>query len=36
MLKTTGVDADYVAKMKKNGLNSPDLMKYVQLKREFN
>jgi hypothetical protein len=36
MLKTSGVDADYVAKMKKNGLNSTDLMKYVQLKREFN
>jgi beta-lactamase regulating signal transducer with metallopeptidase domain len=36
MLKTSGVDADYVAKMKSKGLNSTDLMKYVQLKRDFN
>jgi hypothetical protein len=35
-LKNAGVDADYVARMKEKGLNSPDLMKYVQLKRDFN
>jgi hypothetical protein len=35
-LKNAGVDADYVAKMKEKGFNSPDLMKYVRLKRDFN
>jgi hypothetical protein len=35
-LKNAGVDADYVVRMKEKGLNSPDLMKYVQLKRDFN
>ncbi len=35
-LKATGVTADYVAKMKEKGLDSKDLNKYMQLKREFN
>ncbi len=35
-LKASGVDADYVAKMKEKGFNSPDLNKYVRLKRDFN
>jgi hypothetical protein len=35
-LKVSGVDADYVARMKEKGFNSPDLNKYVRLKRDFN
>lgn len=35
-LKMSGVDADYVAKMKAKGLNSTDLEKYIRLKQEFN
>ena len=35
-LKSMGIDAAYVAKMKENGFNSPDLRKYMRLKRDFN
>jgi hypothetical protein len=35
-LKSMGIDAAYVAKMKGKGFDSQDLRKYMRLKQDFN
>ncbi len=35
-LKATGVNAEYVSKMKERGFVSKDLNKYIRLKNDFN